>query len=300
MESEIDVVVATRNRPADLERLLPTLTAQTHRAFRALIVDQSDDPDPARRSVAACRDARISHLWHQAKGKSRALNLALAKTASPIVAFTDDDCTLPERWLETAVALFHRDGAIGMAFGNVTAAPHDAAEVFVPAVAFERATRLRGPLVRSHGLIGMGANMFVRRRTFEAVGHFDEDLGPGGELITGEECELAYRVLRSGFELVQTPELDVIHWGARPIAGGVAREMVTLAFFAIGAGYGKHIRKGDARAALVAAHETWLVVPLFVRALKERRRPFHLGRLGWLLKGIAVGIGRGPRIPHAT
>ena len=94
----------------------------------------------------------------------------------------------------------------------------------------------------------MGANMFVRRRVFDQIGCFDEDLGPGGVLLTGEECELTYRALKHGLEVVCDPLLTLTHWGARPVAGDVAKQLVNMGFYAVGAGYGKHIAGGDPRA----------------------------------------------------
>jgi len=38
-----DLVVATVERTDDLESLLSSLDAQTHRAFRVVVVDQNDD-----------------------------------------------------------------------------------------------------------------------------------------------------------------------------------------------------------------------------------------------------------------
>ena len=107
--------------------------------------------------------------------------------------------------------------------------------------------------------IGLGANMAVRRDAFAQIGLFDEDLGPGGRLITGEECELALRALSAGIDVVRDPSFNVLHWGARPVAGGAARDLVNFGFFALGAGYGKHLRGGDWRAAAVVGHETAVV-----------------------------------------
>jgi len=102
----------------------------------------------------------------------------------------------------------------------------------------------------------MGANMFVRRTVFDQIGGFDEDLGPGGTLLTGEECELTYRALQHSVEVVREPGLTVTHWGARPVSGDVAKELVNSGFFAVGAGYGKHIRSGDGKALTIMMHET--------------------------------------------
>lgn len=295
----VDVIVATRNRPNDLSRLLPTLARQSRTEFRCFVVDQSDDPAPNRAAIDALGDARIVHVVQPEKGKSRALNLGLARASAELVAFTDDDCTLPENWLATAVRLMHERPNAAIVFGNLTPIPHDAKSCFVPASEFERPRVHRGPLMFSRGLLGMGANMFVRRAVFEVIGLFDEDLGPGGLHFTGEEVELTYRALQHGFGVEQHPELSVVHWGARPFAGGVAKQLINSGYFAVGSGYGKHLRRGDVRTVSVVVHEFAWVLSLTTRALLTNRRPLHLRRLGLLSRGIVAGLRRGPRAPAA-
>jgi len=295
--TSVDVIVATRNRPRDLARMLPTLSAQTHRDFRCLLVDQSDDPGPNQRAVASLRDPRILHIVHRARGKTKALNLALVQSSGRVVVFTDDDCTLPVNWIGRAVASLARLPRPGIVFGNATACAHDPAKEFVPAIAFRAPALLTEPLRRSPGLVGMGANMVVSRAVFDSLGLFDEDLGPGGSLRGGEECELAYRALRHGFVVSQDPSLDLLHWGARPVAGGAAREVVTTAFFSIGAGYGKHLRDGDWRAALVSLDESAHALAASARAIARWRKPFHFRRITNFWKGLAMGVSRGHRVP---
>ena len=195
-QASIDIIVATRDRPEDLARLLPTVVAQTHREFRCLVVDQSEDPKPNAELLDNANDPRLEHVVHRAKGKSRALNLALSMTSAPAVAFTDDDCTLPNDWLEKALAALERLPRPGIVFGNVLPCPHDPAVDFIPSIEFPKYKLLCEPLVSSPGLLGMGANMIISRQVFDEAGMFDEDLGPGGTLKTGEDCEISYRALR--------------------------------------------------------------------------------------------------------
>jgi glycosyltransferase involved in cell wall biosynthesis len=294
----IDVIVPTRNRPDDLRRMLPTVAAQSHRNFRLVVVDQSDDPRPNADAMREFASDRMLHLPRTQKGKSGALNHALSLTSAPIIAFTDDDCTLPQDWLARIHESLAQHPRAGIVFGDVQPIDCDPAEWFVPAIAFERIEVLRGPVLRSPGTIGLGANMAVRRDVFARIGLFDEDLGPGGRLITGEECELALRALSAGIDVVRDPSFNVLHWGARPVAGGAARDLVNFGFFALGAGYGKHLRGGDWRAAAVVGHETAIVAQRIAAAALRRQRPLHLRRLAMLWKGIAMGFQRGPRIPR--
>jgi glycosyltransferase involved in cell wall biosynthesis len=293
----VDVIVATRNRPEDMARLLPTTVVQSHRHFRFFAIDQSDDPEPNRAAIRGLDDARFRHLVQREKGKSRALNLGLSRSSAELVAFTDDDCTLPEDWLATAVRLMLEHPDVGILFGNLTPTPHDPERCFIPAIEFDRPRVHRGPLLWSRGLLGMGANMIIRRSVFDTIGLFDEDLGPGGPHLTGEEVEITYRALQHGFEVQQRPELRVVHWGARPLAGGVAKQLINSGYFAVGSGYGKHLRSGDVRTVGVVMHELAWVLSLTTRALLTNQRPLHIRRLGLLSRGIVAGLRRGLRAP---
>lgn len=295
--SPIDVVVATRNRPDDLSKFIPTLLAQQHGDFRLLLIDQSDDPGPNHDSVSSFRDDRIVHVVQREKGKSKALNLALGRVTAPLLAFTDDDCTLPEDWLSRALDCFSAHPRAGIAFGSVLPAPHDPESVYIPSLEFDCFRSLRRFNPRSDGiLIGMGANMFIRREALQRIGSFDEDLGPGGPLFTGEECELTYRAIKHGLEVLCDPSLKVVHWGARPISGDVARQLVNTGFFAIGAGYGKHIRSGDLGAAAIVVQESAHVASLIANAVVKRQRPLHVRRLAMLWKGAVLGFWSGPAV----
>jgi glycosyltransferase involved in cell wall biosynthesis len=293
----VDIIVPTRDRPEDLRRLIPTVLAQSHGNFRMTVVDQSIDPSPNQAAVAEVRDERIQHVVHTEKGKTKALNLALHLTSGEVIAFTDDDCTLPADWLARSIDSLNRNPSAGVIFGNLVAIQHDPDVTFVPAIEIPRHQLLRGPSLRSYGLIGMGANMIIRRAVFREIGLFDEDLGPGGVLLTGEECELTYRALRARIDVLRDPSLTVVHWGARPISGGVAQKLVVSGMFAVGAGYGKHIRARDPRVLAVVGHETAWVMALIAQNAVLNRRPLHLRRLGHFWKGVMAGFRKGPNAP---
>lgn len=292
----IDVLVPTRDRPEDLARCLGSLAAQDIDELRCLVIDQSDEPDVNRRLIDELADPRIEHLVDHSRGKSRALNLGLRATTAPVVAFTDDDCTMAPDWLARGRRSLDRPN-VGVVFGLVTAAPHDPAAVYIPEVSFDGVHTVDRPLFRSPGLIGMGADMFIDREVLERIGGFDEDLGPGGRLFTGEDCEIAYRALRHGFAVKQDPGLEVVHWGARPLEGHVARDLVTTAFFAIGAGYGKHARDRDVRALAVALDELGAAVAASLAALVRRRGPYHVRRITRFVQGFVAGVRSGPCVP---
>lgn len=288
----VSVIVATRDRPGDLARCLPAILANDWEDFEVVVVDQSASGETAK-LVAALDDDRLRYVKHDGKGKSLALNYALPTVRGEVIAFTDDDCTAPTTWLADSVRVFEREPDAGLLFGAFAATDHEADKSFVPAFLPKRYRRIRGRLHRTH-FLGVGGNMAVRRSTFERIGGFENHLGPGGRFRTGEDCELAYRALKAGYTVVQDPSIVVTHWGEREYSSGAVRRLIGDAYFAIGAGYGVHARRGDLAATLLVVAESAIVLGQVLARAVRRRRPVGVRRLTNLAAGAFAGLRHGP------
>jgi glycosyltransferase involved in cell wall biosynthesis len=116
MTPDVSVVIATRDRPASLARLLACVKSQSSR-FECIVVDDAsgDDTQDAYARIWADLDDRFRLLpatGALAEGPSRARNRGIAAAAAPLIAFCDDD----DRWtrddhLATAVDAMRRHGA---------------------------------------------------------------------------------------------------------------------------------------------------------------------------------------------
>jgi glycosyltransferase involved in cell wall biosynthesis/GT2 family glycosyltransferase len=292
----VTVVVATRNRPEDLARCLPSLAQLQYPAFEILVVDQGDSEE-TEELVRRLDIPSVRYFRNSDRGKSKAMNFAHSIARGEIYAYTDDDCVVGPEWLDRGVAELLSEPDSGMLFGNWVACPHDPAVAFVPEFPIQSRRVVRGRQLASAGL-GVGGNMFVRRNVFDELGPFDEDLGPGGPFHNGEDYELTYRVLKGGLSVIQSPEGTVVHHGARPWEDGIARSLILNAYLAIGAGLAKHVRGGDLRAAMIILWEsTRLAADMLSRAV-TRKRPLGARRLFFLWRGAVAGFRAGRvRVP---
>ena len=245
---EIAVIVCTRNRPDGLGRTLESLSAQTHRHFEVVVVDQSDG-DRTRHLVEAqrWRDGRFRYLHLDIPGLSRAYNVGIRDSQAPLLAFTDDDCVAPPDWLESILAAFAAEPEVLLLHGQVTLPPGTEGEWggSTPTLLIEERRVIgRG---RPFRVIGMGANFAARREVFRLVGPFDEVLGGGGPLESSQDFDFMYRVFRSGYSTLLEPSVRVHHYGFRSSAEWPA----TLRSYGIGVGgfFVKHVRMGDGLAA---------------------------------------------------
>ena len=202
-EVRFDLVVATVDRTDDLARLLASLAAQEHRAFRVLVVDQNED-DRVEPLLARHPELDVVHL-RSARGLSRARNAALPRLEAEIVGFPDDDCSYSPTLLARVADRFRADPALdGLSGrpesqdGRVVGRWPDTSTEITPDSVWHTAN--------SH-------TMFLRRELVERVGSFDEalGLGSGTPFSSGEETDYLVRALRGGARLAYDPSLVITH-----------------------------------------------------------------------------------------
>jgi GT2 family glycosyltransferase len=147
-------------------------------------------------------------LLEPGRGKSRALNRALAAQPGEIVLFTDDDVIVPPDWVERLSAPL-REGVADGVVGWVRLAPH----LLRPWMGRHHRAWLASTadyLDPRNPSEMIGANMAVRREALLAAGGFDPELGPG---VTngGEESLLSWQLRRAGYRIVAAPDVEVEH-----------------------------------------------------------------------------------------
>lgn len=285
----ISVIVCTRDRPDDLARCLPAVLANDYPDFEVVVVDQSSN-DASQQVVASLPHSRLRYHRQNIVGKSRALNLGLGQATGQIIALTDDDCTVPNDWLQRGATVLAKEPDAGIVFGALAAAPHNSREAFIPVFTPPRYRRLRGRFAAILFSMGVGAHMFARRAVFDRIGGYDEYLGPGSTFHSNEDVDLAYRALRADFAVVLDPDNTVLHWGERHLADGSARGLIRNSYYGIGAGLIKRFRCGDSLAALAlllgASRESAFLITNLVR----HRAFTGGGRLLYLIMGVLAGL----------
>jgi GT2 family glycosyltransferase len=281
---QLSVVVATRNRPEGLRALVQSVLENGYNRFELIVVDQSDAPS------ALPEDPRLRYLHRPGTvGKSRAVNEGIRAASGTLFAFTDDDCTVPSTWLRAGVRVLDRHPEVGLVFGALEACAHDPTQMFIPEFRPPEFRVLRG-LRNVHIRGGAGANMFARRELFEAVGPFDEQIGPGERYRSCEEFDMYYRALRGGFSVARDPANAVTHWGARPYADGSGQALLRWYYYGEGVVLAKHLRCGDPNALRAIA---WIGAGQSrdtIRAMVSRRKLTGLGRSAFWLRGLAAGL----------
>jgi GT2 family glycosyltransferase len=198
-----DLVVATVDRVAELERLLASLEAQTHRDLRVLLVDQNEDD----RLESILREERPFDLvrLRSERGLSRARNAALGEISGDLVAFPDDDCVFAPGLLEQVARRFASDPALDGLTGRA-----------VDETGRSSRSWARDPKSLTRENLwnrAISFTIFLRAQLVARVGHFDEQLGLGVATpwASGEEIDYLVRALDAGARIEYDPSLVVTH-----------------------------------------------------------------------------------------
>lgn len=232
-----DLVVATVDRVSELERLLTSLEAQTHRDFRVLLADQNEDDrlDPI---LQDHRHFDVVRLRAE-RGLSRARNAVVGDIQADLVAFPDDDCVFPPGLLEEVAQRFASepslDGLTGRAVDDAGRSSRSWAndpQVLTRENLWNRA---------------ISFTIFLRAPLVARIGRFDEELGLGASTpwTSGEEIDYLVRGLAAGARIEYDPSLVVTHSDKRPSPSALrslgARDGASIGYILRKHGYPKRV-----------------------------------------------------------
>jgi glycosyltransferase involved in cell wall biosynthesis len=226
----ITVAICTLNRAESLRRTLDSLTAM--RApddvdWEVVVVNNncSDHTDEVVKAFA--ERLPIRGELEPKRGKSHALNRAVAAAKGDYIVWTDDDVVVDPGWLAAYREAFRRwpDAAV---FGGRIVERFDEpvpnwvvqSKALLTFAALDFGEDAVPLSVAEDARLPFGANLAVRgieQRQFS----YDPDIGPGsGRGPIGEEWDLIRRILRSGATGYWIPNATVTHC--------IARERLTI------------------------------------------------------------------------
>jgi GT2 family glycosyltransferase len=278
----VSVIIATRNRPVGLRDCVQSVLACEHSDFEVIVVDQSDTLEPPG------RDSRMRHIPQRAIGKSVALNRGIELARGEILAFTDDDCTVPAGWLRDGTALLAAHPEVGLVFGALEAAPHNPGFGLIPTFEPAQFEVIRGAANGSRRG-GAGANLFTRKAFLQSIGCFDPRIGPGAKFGACEEYDVYLRALQHGGQVAMDPANAVLHWGFRAFADGSAAELTRRYAYGEGAVLGKHLRQRRPGALRVTGHVFAEYGRDAARSSWAQRGPKRFRPLWEAMRGLAAG-----------
>jgi glycosyltransferase involved in cell wall biosynthesis len=245
---KFSLIISTRGRTDELERLLQSLKRQTRQDFEIILSDQNPDD----RTAALLEDpdwrGRATRL-KSSRGASRGRNAGLDRARGEILCFPDDDCAYPPALLEKLAAFFSGHSEYGFLCGrSVTDEGEDAAA---------RHARHASPIRREsiHGQCIEFA-FFIRRAALGSL-RFDENMGVGAATPwhSDEGPDLALRLMENGAAGYYDPQYAV--WHPRPVSHYDEKAIDRSYRYACGTGY--FLRKHH----YPTGHVAWLLAKAF-------------------------------------
>ncbi len=287
----VAVVVATRDRGRKIAPLIESVLASDLVDFELVIVDQSAGPETEAAVGSYLGDDRVRYVHSDVPGVSRGRNRGVALTTAPVIAITDDDCTVPANWLRAIAQPFVDHPRVGVVFCSVEAVPVSEPGL-TPAITFP-CDRIVDDVVTAWRLscdgLSLGAGMAVRRTAFDAVSGFDELLGPGARFGACEDNDLSWRALIAGWWTFQHSGVAVTHDGFRNL--DELRDLVKRDFFGVGGTVAKYLRTRELRISRFVL--TWILRYGVIDPAREvlgGRRPTGFRRPYMLLRGLVEGL----------
>jgi cellulose synthase/poly-beta-1,6-N-acetylglucosamine synthase-like glycosyltransferase len=272
-ECDVSLVIPTLGR-AILESSLVHVVTGSAWPARIIVVDQGQQEKIALwLQILESIGLPSDYVPSAQSGRAAGLNRGLERVKTKFVMITDDDCFVDRDWVLN-MARRLRKYPESVISGSVTSTGNQKAPMTVES---PRERIQRRPGLKFDAMSGgnMGTSMELVRR----VGMFDES----HYVVTAEDCDWAYRVLKIGAKIVYAPEVTVAHYGWRETLE--RKEQFASYAKSHGGFYGKHLRNGD----LI------ILIRIVIHHLRELRR-WIIGtlkgddELAWIGRAYFTGL----------
>lgn len=231
----LSVIIATYNRCASLGNVLGGLLLQDgippDTDYEIVVVD-NNSTDETKHLVESFMDKagnRLRYFFEPVRGKWHALNHGIRESRGEILAFTDDDVIVDNKWIFYIDESFKKSSIDAMGGRVLPVYPQGA-----PAWVKDNGDLLQGPIVRYDYGEDMkyydesmapfvGANMALKRKLCAGKNLFEDDLGVGTGRL-GEDTEL--------FERLRLANKKILYCGKALVWHPAERERMTLKYVA--------------------------------------------------------------------
>jgi glycosyltransferase involved in cell wall biosynthesis len=208
--ARLSIVLCTRNRADFLDKTLACYERiATDIAWELVLVDNgSTDRTPqVLRDFALRKTIQVSLFCERRAGASRGRNTGWRHASGEIIAFTDDDCYPQPDFLDKIWKNFS-DYPIAYVGGRILL--YDQSDYPITIQPSENRLIIKPRSFITPGVIH-SANLAFHRKALNVLGGFDEMLGAGTPLRSGEDTDLVSRASAAGYLGAYDPRPVVFH-----------------------------------------------------------------------------------------
>jgi cellulose synthase/poly-beta-1,6-N-acetylglucosamine synthase-like glycosyltransferase len=227
----VTVLICTHNRAALLKRVLASLNSarRPHRGQVDILVIANACNDTTHALLNEYQRQRDTNNWlpmawfaEPTPGKSHALNSAMPRITSDMVAFVDDDHRIHDDYLTEVFRSAESYPQVDVFCGRIlpdwdgsepawvhNQGPYRIYPLPVPRFDLGDEPRAVTPDIAVPG----GGNLFLRTPWLQRTGNFSTDMGPTGHDLGGaEDMEWVLRAVRLGARLQYAPDVVQYHY----------------------------------------------------------------------------------------
>ena len=196
----VSVIIPLYNDKIRIEKCLDALVQQSYPAahYEIIVVDNNSTDNYAL-VVEKFQIKLLQQLDTQSSYAAR--NKGIQNAAGQILAFTDSDCIPGKDWLIEGVKALEEQDA-DLASGNVRfiySLQKTGAEIF------DSLTNMQIKQNIADRNVSKTANLFVRAKVFDAIGHFPKVQSGGDVLWTGRATQKGYKLVYNRYAEVSHP-----------------------------------------------------------------------------------------------
>ena len=227
----LTILVCTHNRWKLLERLLYSINSATKPTDWevGILVAANACTDDTHQFLDSYSKQATENQWlplewfaEPVAGKSFALNSAIPRVTSDLIALVDDDHRVPDDFLVKICTVADAQPDASLFCGKILP-DWDGTEpgwvqaegeykIYPPPIPYFELGEANH-FVSSNEITPGGGNLFVRREVFGHVGEFSGDLGPRGhDLGGGEDTAFVLKALAQGERLYYAPNIIQYHF----------------------------------------------------------------------------------------
>tara|TARA_R110002096_G_scaffold164099_1_gene331766 strand:- start:310 stop:1176 length:867 start_codon:yes stop_codon:yes gene_type:complete len=263
---DFSLVVSTRGRVDDIEKLFESLQKQLPQTFELILVDQNDDDilDDLVEKFSSVFPIKHHKVEFRGPGRGRAYGMRIAE--GRIVAWPDDDCIYEEGVLEKVSNFFNENPEYAL----FSAACYDIDNRDDLGIGNQRSDAAEFSRIN---LYGIEFTLFFNLKKIDVEEHpLDEDFGFCAKYRCSEGTDYVFSLMKAGFKGRYDPSAKIYHKTRS------TQEILDKSFnyaFGEGASISKHLRQGDL-AAFYHFVRKMIVAPvtkILMSALLFRRVP---------------------------
>ena len=195
----ISVVIPAYNAARTIAPCVEACLAQDYPTVEIIVVDDGSTDDTA----SIVQRYPVRYLRQDNAGPATARNRGWRAATGEIICFTDSDCVPARDWVSRLVGGYTAQEIAGVG-GTYGIANSDR---LLATCVHEEIVQRHLQMPRYVNYLG-SFNVSYRRCVLEEVGGFDESY----RTASGEDNDLAYRVIKRGHKLVFTQEASVAHY----------------------------------------------------------------------------------------